>query len=266
MYNRQMISNFNRHAATYDRYAVVQKEMARILCDTLARTGKSFPSIYEAGCGTGLFSRLLMDQFRPVEIRLNDISHAMLAEARIQNRACSFTRVEYAEGDIEETDPGKELDLYAANAVFQWIPDLNSLFARIRACLRPGGTLGFNLFLPGTFHELKESFIKAFDSPGMNADAAILGFTREEDILRILAENRFKVLHLFKKDHVQKYHHPKDFLQSLKNIGAAHFTDNRLPLKVMRRMMDHYVRDFADEKGMVPATYKVLYCVAEKAP
>jgi malonyl-CoA O-methyltransferase len=259
-----MKDNFNRHASTYDRYATVQAEMAEALCNALVKTGKPFSSVFEAGCGTGLFSRLVLEKLRPQTLCLNDISHAMLDQIRGGTRHIQGVRITYREGDVEESDPGRDYDLFAANAVFQWIRDLGALFARIRSCLKPGGTLGFNLFLPGTFQELKESMIKAFDSPGLNAEKSMLGFAGEGEVMHLLAKNGFRTLSAFTQDHVPLYRHPRDFLKSLKKIGAAHFTGSQLPVKIMRRIMEHYTGAFADAQGLVPATYRVLYCVAEK--
>ncbi|KJR48868.1 hypothetical protein UF75_0755 [Desulfosporosinus sp. I2] len=53
----QVQKKFGQSAATYDDYAIVQKEMARELLAKIKSTGRCFQTILEIGCGTGFFYR-----------------------------------------------------------------------------------------------------------------------------------------------------------------------------------------------------------------
>lgn len=132
MYNRRMKDNFERHAHTYDRHATVQAEMARLLCKAIEKTGRTFFTIQEAGCGTGIFSRLMLDAFHPRFIRLSDISLSMLNLARTRCPVLPDVRLEFVEGDVEQLDLGRDFDLFAANAVFQWVRNLRPLYPASR--------------------------------------------------------------------------------------------------------------------------------------
>jgi malonyl-CoA O-methyltransferase len=264
MYNRRVKDNFERHALTYDRHALVQTEMARVLCSAIGKTGRAFSSIQEAGCGTGIFSRQLLDTFHPRFIRLSDISRSMLNLAAARCAGLPDVTVECVEGDIEEMDLGRNFDLFATNAVFQWVKNLGGLFARITTALAPTGLLAFNLFLPGTFHELATALENATVAREPDLKNPILEFHPEQEVLDNLAGAGFRVLELFIREHIPLYRTPGDFLKALKKIGAAHFAEGTLSPGIMRKLIKSYQHEFQNRDGLVSATYRVMYCVAER--
>lgn len=264
MYNRKMIRNFNQHVHTYDQFARVQKQMAAGLCNGLKKMTRKFSRIFEAGCGTGLFSQMLLDALEPGTMYLNDISPAMLKEVRSRITGDNRPDIIFSRGDIEEMPFPRELDLYAANAVFQWIRDLDVLLERIYSSLSDGGVLAFSLFISGTFHELEQALDRAFREYGLDYRNVLLPFLDRGDIEKLLKKNGFRIVFVSEDLQQEYFDHPKEFLKSIKGIGAAHFNREVVPFKVMRKMMQVYMENFSDRNNKVSATYRVLLCLACK--
>ena len=139
---------FNRGALTYGEHAVVQSRTARALTDalvdTLAQT--CFPRVFEPGCGDGTLTRLLLSRLAVESLTVNDIAEAF--RAPIDRLAAQYPQVtlQFCPGDVEHIRLPDQLDLVAANAVLQWLDDLDAFFEHVRAALNPGGILAFSTF------------------------------------------------------------------------------------------------------------------------
>lgn len=169
--------NFSAIAARYDAYAEPQRRAAE---DLLAFTGPVSPwAILEPGCGTGLYTRLLLAAFPRAEILGVDISAAMLEVAR---RKIADPRATFRIADAETFDDGR-YDLISANAAFQWFTDLPGSLARLAGLLAPGGTLSFSFFGPETYRELDQALREVF---GDDVRVSCRRFAAHDEIVDIL--------------------------------------------------------------------------------
>lgn len=76
---------FERAAATYERSAFLQREVARRLDEHLDEMKVQPEAILDAGCGTGLGVPLLRARFPKARILGMDLAHAMVAQAKHQH-------------------------------------------------------------------------------------------------------------------------------------------------------------------------------------
>ena len=254
--------NFEKHAHTYDLFSVVQKETADELLRLLWKCTDRFDRIYEAGCGTGLFSRKLLEKYEPSQMTLNDISANMLSVCSAKLAGFKKIMLIYEEGDFEKCVFQNKYDLVASNAVFQWCRNLKKDFRNIHSGLNDGGVLAFAMFIDGTFKEMDESFRLAYGK--QKHKKHILDFHGEQELKKWLEEAGYRVREYFVKDHVTYHRHPMDFLKGLKSIGAMISGKEKVSYAVMRRMMNIYMEQFGEKKRGIPATYRTLYCVAVK--
>lgn len=77
--NKSLISQcFSRAIPTYSREATVQKQIATKMTHLL-KTHLTTPchQVIEFGCGTGIYSRLLLQALRPHRLMLNDLCPQM---------------------------------------------------------------------------------------------------------------------------------------------------------------------------------------------
>jgi trans-aconitate 2-methyltransferase len=98
--------------------------------------------IVDLGCGTGELTAELHRDLRAGETVGLDRSPAMLEGA--SRWAAEVPGLRFEPGDIAEwTDHG--VDLVFANASLHWVPDHESLLARLRGAVAPGGQLAFQV-------------------------------------------------------------------------------------------------------------------------
>jgi trans-aconitate 2-methyltransferase len=122
------------NAASYDTVSTPQQTWGAAVLARLDLRGDE--QVLDAGCGTGLVTRMLLDRLPRGRVVAVDGSPSMAALAR---ERLDPTRVEVICGDLLELALEAELDAAISTATFHWIADHDLLFERIRAALRPGG-------------------------------------------------------------------------------------------------------------------------------
>ena len=69
-----------------------------------------------------------------------DMTEAMVAQARINNRKLGYKNVEFILGDIEDMPlEGNSIDVAISNCVMNLVPDKDKAYAEVYRVLRPGG-------------------------------------------------------------------------------------------------------------------------------
>ena len=142
--------NFAGAFATYDANATVQRKIAEEMVTQMRISG--FPdgaTIYEAGAGTGLLTRMLLREFSPVRIVANDLC----AEAGPMLKSIS-DRVEFLAGDAERI----AVRLVRARgflSAIRWFFDVGA-FWHMAAGLSSGGYLAFSTFGPENLFEIRK--------------------------------------------------------------------------------------------------------------
>ncbi|HEX2582154.1 MAG TPA: methyltransferase domain-containing protein [Dongiaceae bacterium] len=148
MYDKLRIArNFARAAASYDRAATVQAQAGKELAHLLRDCAPDARLVCEIGCGTGLFSGALRAAFPRIRLIVSDIAPVLAARARDRGRAelvlaMDAERPAFAAGCC---------DIVAGNFVAQWFTTPDSSMAGLLNLVRPGGVLGLNILLEGTF-------------------------------------------------------------------------------------------------------------------
>ncbi len=122
-------------ATSYQRISVPHEEWAKAVLDRLPLTGGE--TVLDAGCGTGRVTRMLVERLPEGRVVAVDGSAAMVAKVREVLRPGDEAFV----ADLTRLELAEQVDAAVSSAVFHWIPDHDSLFARIRGALRPGARL-----------------------------------------------------------------------------------------------------------------------------
>ena len=68
--------NFNKHYNEYEKYSLAQKQVAKNLLDYMGKSNifnTQINSIFEIGCGTGIFTKEYRKYFLHSDLILNDI-------------------------------------------------------------------------------------------------------------------------------------------------------------------------------------------------
>ena len=210
--------------------------------------------ILEPGCGTGLYTRMLLDAFRAASVFGVDISEAMV---RVAKRRIGDPRARFAVADAEEIATGS-YDLVTSNAVFQWFLSLPRTLARMASLLAGGGLLTFSFFGPETYAELdaalRASALRRGSHDGERVAAA--AFHSREEISAALSA-AFPRWDVAERRYHQEFPSLADLLRSIRYTGTrgGGAGESWSPGKLARVEEAYRERD-----GGIKATYQVFLC------
>lgn len=204
-------NNFSKSAATYDKYAVIQRSCAEMLLSLCPAMPPE--RVLEVGCGTGFYTALLEKKYHGSSITAVDISGAMIEVAR-----GSFfgENVEFVEADAETADLGGTFDLITSNASLHWFDDPGLAFGRFAGMLSVKGELLFSMYGSGTFAELNDVLSGRL---GKRKWLYASGFMDKEKLDRSLSGS-FSSIDIQEKFYEQECDSLLDFIKGMKLSGT----------------------------------------------
>ena len=117
--NKTIIAErFSKAISTYPREANVQRQIANKMIRLLQKHIPSpCPKVIEFGCGTGIYSRMLLRTLRPEELLLNDLCPEMryCCEDLLREKQVSFLS-----GDAETISFPDKSTLITSCSALQW--------------------------------------------------------------------------------------------------------------------------------------------------
>ncbi len=128
-----MGKGFDEYAATYDAWFLdnpnVLESEVRLVASTLRNAGR----VLSVGCGSGLFEKIMRDEFG---ITVTDGVEPSPAIAEIARKR----GMDVTEATAEEFDyPAGEYDTILFNGSPSYITDLDTVLSKVYAALKPGG-------------------------------------------------------------------------------------------------------------------------------
>lgn len=136
---------------TYHRVSAPHVEWAHALLDRLDLRGDE--TVLDAGCGSGRVTAMLLERLPEGRVVAVDAADGMIEQAR-QN--LDDPRVTVLQQDLTKLELDEHVDAVFSSAVFHWILDHETLFARLARALRPGGRVVFQCGGYGNIDDLRE--------------------------------------------------------------------------------------------------------------
>ncbi|MFC4767661.1 malonyl-ACP O-methyltransferase BioC [Effusibacillus consociatus] len=265
---RLLQKRFSQNAKTYDQYANVQKNMAGKLMDLAlgSFSAADFDQarelrILEIGCGTGFLTSQLLRHFPDASVTAVDLAPGMI---EIAKQRIAEAPVDFRVGDIEEMELDDTYDLIISNATFQWLNQLPCTVKRLFDVLQPQGVLLFSTFGPRTFEELHTSFQLAQRRFGLpDQDRPGQSFYSSSELKKQVSDALDPcdyAIELSESLEVERFHSVRDFLTSVKKIGASNSNAGPHCQRpgVMKAMIAIYDRQYRQE-DTIPATYHAIF-------
>lgn len=242
-------------ADQYDRNARVQRRVAdRLALDIAELDLPPSPRVLEIGCGTGFLTEALTRAGIGGEWMVTDIAPAMLRRCRERLGEQSGIRYAELDGEYPTLDREERFDLICSSLAAQWFDDLEVAMTRLLGHLAPGGHCIVTTLAAGTFTEWHSAHLAEGLTPGTPQYPSMA----ELAAMRPLGlEGRHRIDH-----YVEQHDNARDFLRSLKSIGAgtAHGEHHPLRSGELRRVMDAFDRTGAR------ITYEVATCHFRAGP
>ncbi|MFZ5555165.1 MAG: malonyl-ACP O-methyltransferase BioC [Pseudomonadota bacterium] len=262
---RQVRLAFDRAAGSYDRAAVLQREVADRMLERLEYIRLAPGTILDAGCGTGYGGERLRERYPQAAQVALDLAPAMLRRAR---RRTPWWRRALGGGprlvcaDLERL-PLKPacVDLVWSNLTLQWCNDLPAAFRGVHRALTVGGLFMFTTFGPDTLKELRAAFGRADGYTHVNR------FVDMHDIGDLLVAAGFADPVMDMELITVTYPDFRQLLGEIRAIGAHNVTRGRRR-GLMGKQAWHAARAHYEalrRDGVLPATFEVVYGHAWKA-
>ena len=258
-----VLRRFSASAARYDAHAYAQRLSAR---DLLAFTRQTLPETYgpgrrilEPGCGTGLYTRMILDAFPGAAVYGVDISEAMV---RVARGHIGDPRARFAVADAEEI-ASPSYDLITSNATFQWFLSFPRTVARMASLLRGGGLLTFSFFGPGTYAELEAALRDATEGEGEFSGPRVkaTGFLGRDGIAAVLSA-AFPRWDIVERRYHQEFPALADLLRSIRYTRTR---GGGSPRGVSPGWLSRVEEAYRERHGAIRATYQVLLCRGQAA-
>ena len=221
--------NFNKHYNVYEKYSLAQKQVAKNLLDYMGKSNifdTQINSIFEIGCGTGIFTKEYRKYFLHSDLILNDIFDV---REFIKNIDYNI----FIQENIEELDIPKS-DLVVSSSVFQWIKDKDSL---IRNIAENTDNLCFSSYVSGNLIEIKNHFDISLD------------YLNIEEFKEIL-KKYFSSVKSYSETIKLDFEAPMAVLKHLKYTGVTGF--QKTSISKIKTFKDNIL------------TYKVAYFICKK--
>ena len=120
-------------ATTYQRVSTPHQGWGAEILDRLPLRGDE--TVLDLGCGSGRVTEQLLERLPRGHVIGIDGSAAMVAEAE---RRLGGARTTFVQADLLAFTVAEPADAAVSSATFHWIADHDTLFARVRAALKPG--------------------------------------------------------------------------------------------------------------------------------
>jgi len=255
----QVRRSFDRAASTYDRAAVLQREVCTRALERLDLVKLDPGAIIDAGCGTGFAAQALHKRYPRATLVGLDIAPAMLRASRSRipgwKRWIGSSREVFVCGDNERLPIRSGcVDMLWSNLAFQWASDLTVVFAECQRVLRPGGLLMFTTFGPDTLKELRTACAG-------DGKIHVIRFIDMHDIGDMMIGAGFADPVMDMEYLTLTYADVRTLMRELKAIGAHNVAAGRsrgLTGKRALKEIDLRYESFRQD-ARLPATFEVIY-------
>jgi len=244
--------SFKKSISSYDEHALIQKGICCRLTELIDAYAKcTYDKVFEIGCGTGMLSEMLIEDFGIVSYVLNDIVSEMGNRVKEVMSKHNYSTYQFVDGDAECMAFPKDCDLIVSASAFQWFNDLDAVAEKIKVCLSDRGFLVYNSFGSSNFKEIRE-----LTGSGLEYRS----FERMKELL----EKHFTLKH---SENIEKrlyFDSPTDVLKHLRYTGVNGTRVQKNWTKAtLKDFEEKYREKFSCDKG-VYLTYNPVYFVCHK--
>jgi len=253
--------SFRRSLNTYNEHAFVQLEIAQTLAKLLFENSskQALKRVFEIGCGTGFFTKALLDKFAVQELHLNDLvaeCEVVLDEIMQQYFVSQQNIWSFSAADVNQLDFDGEFDLICSSSSLQWVTDLPTLIKKMVDGLSTSGYLAISSFTSEHFQELR------IINQQLGNHAQKLNYV---DLAqwRILLKEQFNLQKIEEQKVTLWFDSVEDVLLHLRYTGVNGNAGHHWSQSQLKEFVHLYEIEFSRD-GRLPLTYAPIFIVAEK--
>lgn len=248
---RLITQRFTKAIGTYPHESTVQHQIAQRMTRLLKQhlPLSSYQQVVEFGCGTGTYSRLLLDTFRPKQMWINDICSEM--QHSCSDLLAHSSHTTFLPGDAESIPFPGETTLITSCSALQWFQHPGSFFQKCNQSLQPDGYLAFSTFGKENMKEIR------------HLTGHGLAYLTKEELTTRLAP-LYDLIHVEEETVTLTFATPMQVLYHLKQTGVTGTSSQTWTRSKLNLFCKEYQRLFATPEGNVSITYHPIYIIAKK--
>ena len=222
-----IIEEFSRFAHQYDKYNIIQGQVAKKLIANLPLT--NYRSILDLGCGSGeVFKNIEKQHISFNSFTALDSTQNML-NIHPQTEKVTKICVDFNDTNFLKALPKDEYDLVLSSSAIQWSQDLNFTLNAISFLSK---TAYFSIFTSGTFKTLHKT---------ANVKSPIYSEKElKKNILQHYTNVKFE-LHTY----TLSFNSVRDMFSYIKKSGVSS-GEKKLSYQQMKRLMESYPLDYLE--------------------
>ena len=261
---RLLRTHFSSHAGDYDRYAAVQKRVVAQLAARLAATGPLTGLVLDIGTGTGALAAELGGNQTGRTFVLADIAHGMTRAA-----AQRLPGALACDGDARKLPfSNSNFTAVISSNVYQWVDDLQGLFARPPASCAPVAVSPLPCSVNAPSPSCATPIARLSGSMAAAHASHVQNFPSAAEVAAALESAGLVCRNFASFLEIDWHPDVPSLLRQLKQIGASNAAADRpkgmASREIMQRMIALYEKQHRQRQG-VPATYEVVCAIAGKS-
>ncbi|WP_347455580.1 malonyl-ACP O-methyltransferase BioC [Acinetobacter thermotolerans] len=241
---------FAQAQSSYEQHAIAQRRVALELIQRIQlHVPPHLQRILEIGCGSGLFTRQLMQYYSFDQLFLNDLY------PEVKQHFDEDARIYWGIGNIEILPLPQSLDLVVSCSALQWVQQLEALFLKIHQTLNSSGWLCFASYAQDNLKE-----IKALTGQGLD-------YLSLPQMIELLESCGYEVLVQEEQHLILEFEHPRDVLKHIKATGVQATAEGfRWVKSSLQQFYAQYQQFQLPDSQQYPLTYHPIYLIARKRP
>lgn len=248
--DKQLIrQRFAKAAGTYCKKANAQRNIAEKMLNLIKLyiPGEKQKRVLEIGCGTGMFTKMYLENFSPEKMWVNDIC----SEVECCFSEYSGPNFRFISGDAENTDFPERLNMIVSCSTIQWFEEPERFFRRCLSYINDKDFLVFSTFGKDNMRQVSE----------------ITGFSleyRSRQELESCLMKDYEIIHSEEEIIDMHFSSPLEILKHLKETGVTGIKSKKWTKGMLSAFCSKYSENNTNESGMVNLTYHPIYMILKK--
>lgn len=244
----QVAQRFAQAQSSYEQHAIAQRRVALELIQRMQlHVPPHLQRILEIGCGSGLFTRQLMQYYSFDQLFLNDLY------PEVKQHFDEDAQIYWGIGNIETLPLPQSLDLVVSCSALQWVQQPEALFLKIHQALSHSGWFCFASYAQDNLKE-----IKALTGQGLNYLSLL-------QMVELLQSCGYEVLIQEEQHLILEFEHPREVLKHIKATGVQATADGfRWTKSSLQQFYAQYQQFQLQDSQQYPLTYHPIYLIARK--
>ena len=249
VFNKQIIEQrFSKAANTYNNQAKAQKIICQNMLGLLKQhIDDDVKKILEVGAGTGIMTRLIIENIHPDAMIINDLCHNTTQYFCELKQKCEMS---FMLGDAETIDFPKGMDMIIGCSCIQWFNDIPAFFDRSHDILTENGLLAITTFSNNNLKEFSE----------VTGNGIAYASSHQ---LKEMISSKYEILHFSQQEIEITFDTPYDILRHLKQTGVTGTCNQSWTKGKVEAFCREYSEKFSTGSE-VRLTYSPIYIIARK--